>query len=181
MNKKSELLAISIEEVEDFGIITLKANILDTEIIKVVELATGVTVPQVGKISIGKKLSVGWMSTDEYAVILPGTLADGLVNKISNKMKKYHHLCINMSDSRRCFRLRGERWREVLSKGTPVNLHPAAFNIGSFRRTRICNVAVAFWSAKEDEAYLISMVSESDFVSTWLRTAGLKTGEIVYY
>ena len=86
-----------------------------------------------------------------------------------------------MSDSRRCFRLVGEGWREVLSKGTPANLDPEVLGVGGFRRTQIANVAIAVWVADPQEAYIFSMHSVGDFIFDWLKVANLKSGELKYY
>ena len=172
---------ISIEEVPDFGLVTLKANFVDAKICDLVAATTGTSFPKTGRISIGKKLSLGWMSIDEIAIILAGGEADKITKKIKSKLKSYHNLCVNVSDSRCCFKLQGHGWREVLSKGTPVNLNPAAFTVGSFRRTRIGNVAVAFWAAEKNLAYLFSMHSVGSFIFDWLQTANLKSGQLKYY
>ena len=105
MDNIGDQSVILIEEFKDFGLIIIKANFLDRRICDDLSAATGVEVPKAGKISFGKKLSVGWMSTDEYAIILQKSEANKICNRIKVKLKKYDHLCINMSDSRRCFRL----------------------------------------------------------------------------
>ena len=181
MPKLNDEAVVLIEEVEDFGLVTVKANFLDKKIREMLAKTLGIDLPKTGKIAFGKKLSVGWMSTDEYAIILKKMEADKIIRKLDTKMNKYHHLCVNMSDSRRCYRLRGNGWREVLSKGSPVNFHPLAFGPSSFRRTRVANLAAAIWAVTENEAYLFSMQSVSGFMSEWLRTANLKSGQIVYY
>ena len=181
MPKLNDESVILIEEVVDFGLVIVKANFLDLKIRNLLAATIEMEVPKTGKISTGKKLSVGWMSTDEYVIILKKKEADKITRKINVKMKKYHHLCVNMSDSRRCYRLRGKGWREVLSKGSPTNFHPSVFGPGSFRRTRIASVATAIWAADENEAYVISMRSVSEFMFEWLRSANLKSGQITYY
>ena len=181
MPKLNDESVILIEEVVDFGLVIVKANFLDLKIRNLLAATIEMEVPKTGKISTGKKLSVGWMSTDEYVIILKKKEADKITRKINVKMKMYHHLCVNMSDSRRCYRLRGTGWREVLSKGSPTNFHPSVFGPGSFRRTRIASVATAIWAADENEAYVISMRSVSEFMFEWLRSANLKSGQITYY
>ena len=181
MSERDDQAVVLIEEVRDFGLVTLKANFLDTKICDLVTATTGICFPKIGRISLGKKLSVGWMSIDEIAIILADSEADKITLKMKTKLKSYNNLCVNVSDSRCCFRLCGHGWREVLSKGTPVNLNPTSFTIGSFRRTRLGNVAVAIWAADVDEAYLFSMRSVGSFVSDWLCMANLKSGQLKYY
>ena len=172
---------VSIEEVFDFGMVSVKADFLDAKTRALLESVTGITSPNIGRISIGKKISVAWMSVDEYAIFLKNSEANKMSDKISSQMHNHHHLCVNMSDSRRCYRLLGNGWREVLSKGTPANLHPKVFGKGSFRRTRIANIAVGIWVHDNNEAYLFSMYSVGNFIFDWLNNANLRDGMFSYY
>jgi sarcosine oxidase subunit gamma len=181
MPKPEVELTVLVEEVTNFGMVSVKADLLDAKVREIIESISGVQCPQIGKISNGKKMSVGWMSTDEYAIFGQSSDSIKLVGRIESKLKKYDHLCLNMSDSRRCFHLKGSGWREVLSKGTPADLSPKAFGKGVLRRTRIANVAVAIWSFNETESFVISMTSVSDFMLEWLVNASLETGRISYF
>ena len=172
---------ISIEDVSDFGMVTIKANFSDVQIHNLIRIETGVETPKIGKISFGKKLSVAWMSVDELAIILRDREADKITKKFKQKLKNHHHLCVNMSDSRRCFRLLGKSWREILSKGSPSDLRPGVFGAGSFRRTRIVNLPVGIWAVNEAEAYIFTMHSVGSFLSNWLASANLKSGHLNYY
>ena len=181
MPKPEVELTIRIEELTNFGMVSVKADLLNARVREIIESISGTQCPQIGKISNGKKMSVGWMSTDEYAIFGESSDAIKLVGRIESKLKKYNHLCLNMSDSRRCFHLKGKGWREVLSKGTPSDLSPKAFCKGVFRRTRIANVAVAIWSINETEVFIISMTSVGDFLLEWLKNACLETGRISFF
>ena len=97
---------VSIEEVKNFGMVTVKGNLSDNKVREIIQSISGTQCPQIGKISDGKKMSVGWMSTDEYAIFGETSDAIKLVDRIGSKLKKYDHLCLNMSDSRRCFHLK---------------------------------------------------------------------------
>ena len=70
MPKLNDRAVVLIEEVQDFGLVTVKANFLDKKIREMFAKTIGIDLPKTGKISLGKKLSVGWMSTDEYAIFL---------------------------------------------------------------------------------------------------------------
>ena len=181
MNRLADEAVISIEEVSDFGFVIVKANFSDVKIRGLLHAVTGLDAPVTGKINTSKKMSVAWMSTDEYAIILKSSDVAKFTKKIKTKMKSNNHLCLDMSDSRRCFKLFGNGWREVLSKGTPVDLNPKEFIVGGFRRTRIANLAVAIWSVSDNEAYVLSMYSVGGFIFEWLKNANLKSGQLNYY
>ena len=67
---------VSIEEVFDFGMVSVKADFLDAKTRALLESVTGITSPNIGRISIGKKISVAWMSVDEYAIFLKNSEAN---------------------------------------------------------------------------------------------------------
>ena len=172
---------IIIEEVTNFGMVSVKADFKDPKVREIIQSISGIQCPEMGKISDGKKMNVGWMSTDEYAVFGESSDASKIVGKIESKLKNLDHLCLDMSDSRRCFRLSGNGWREGLSKGTPADLSPKVFGKNVLRRTRIANVAVAIWTFNETEAFIISMTSVGDFLLEWLNNAYLETGRMSYF
>ena len=181
MSKPQVETSVLIEEVANFGMVSVRVDLLDSKVREIIQSISGAQCPQRGKISDGKKMSVGWMSTDEYAIFSENSNVIKIVDKIESKLKKYDHLCLNMSDSRRCFHLKGKGWREVLSKGTPADLSPKAFGKGVLRRTRIANLAVAIWSFNDTEVFVVSMTSVGDFILEWLVNACLETGRISYF
>lgn len=166
------LQSVELNENYNFGMVTLKANFSDPSIATAIKLLTGIkNLPKPGKVSVGDKANLAWMSRDEYAVLLSPSYAEDFVEKATSKLKNNHFLCVNMSDSRQCFNLKGSSWREVLAKGSPADVSPDIFKIGDFRRTRIANVAVAFWLLTEDEVSVICMRSVGNFFCEWLKNA----------
>ena len=181
MCESADDLVISIEEVLDFGIVTVKANFSDTRICSLLEKTVGAKLPKTGKILIGKKISIAWMSPDEFAILVKYDDGDKISKKIAGKMKNFHHLCVNVSDSRQCFKMVGKGWREVLSKGAPIDLNPEVFGAGSFRRTRIANMAVSIWTTNPREAYIFCQRSVGNFLFNWLRNSNLKVDQLDFY
>jgi sarcosine oxidase subunit gamma len=76
-----------------------------------------------------------------------------------------------MSCARAAIDLVGPGWREVLAKGSPIDLAPGRFEPGDFRRTRLGQVAVAIWASEAETAHLVCFRSVAGFVFDWLRTA----------
>jgi sarcosine oxidase subunit gamma len=59
----------------------------------------------------------------------------------------------------------------VLASGAPVDLAPAAFGPGDLRRTRLGQVAAAFWIPEPEVFDLACFRSVADFVTDWLANA----------
>ena len=70
MLKSDNESVVLVEEVNDFGLIIVKANFSDSKIRDLLQTSTGLKLPKNGRISIGKNLSIGWMSNDEHAIII---------------------------------------------------------------------------------------------------------------
>lgn len=92
-----------------------------------------------------------------------------------------HHLSADVSDVRSLFRIEGRGAREVLAKGAPVDLAIDKFGPGDFRRTRLGQVAVAFWMTGDDAFSLVCFRSVEEFVGRWLQLAARPGSQVGYY
>ena len=87
---------------------------------------------------------------------------------------------IDVSDARALFRIDGPGAREVLAKGAPVDLSPAAFGPGDFRRTRLGQVACAFWTPDGTSFELVCFRSVAAYVFGLLENAAKPGSEVGY-
>ncbi len=94
-----------------------------------------------------------------------------------------HHLAENVSDARALIALSGPdaRVREVLAKLAPVDLHPAHFKPGDIRRTRLAQVAGAFWMAEAGQANVICFRSVAQYVFDLLSAAADPAASVDYF
>ena len=86
-----------------------------------------------------------------------------------------------MSDARASFRVSGPHAREVLGKLCPVDLAPAQFTPGMFRRTRMAQVPAALWLAEEDALQVICFRSQARYVFDLLCVAAQEGSEVGVY
>ena len=76
-----------------------------------------------------------------------------------------------MSDARACFTLAGAGAREVLGKVAPVDFAADQFVAGDFRRTRLAQVAGAFWLDAEGAFHIVCFRSVAEYVFNLLKTS----------
>jgi len=164
---------ISISQHEFVGMVTIRADLTDANNVKSIEDATGLKMPVSQRISGSSQNGIAWMSPDEVLVFC-ATPAK-LVDKLNLALTTYK-LVVDVSHSRAVFALAGNGSREVLAKGAPVDLSPEAFTVGDFRRTRLGQVAVAFWmeSQNPDKFGLVCLSSVQEFMLDWLVNASAK-------
>ncbi len=164
--------AVKVERFEGFGMITLRGDFAQGGIRQVVE-AQLAPIPNVRGVTVGQTGMLAWMSPDELLAVVPLADAERIAGQLEAGLAAFHALVINVSDARAVFRLTGAGAREVLAKGAPVDLSASAFGPGQIRRTRLGQVACAFWMSGEDQFDLICFSSVSAFVFDWLKTAAM--------
>lgn len=137
-----------ISDVGPLGMITLRAKAELAELSAAIKAATGCAAPQPRRIVHGKESrAAGWMSPDEYLLIMPYDKVGAALAGIESAMGAAHYLAVDVSDARAVFRIEGEHAGDVLRKLAPVDLDTLAQN--ELRRTRIAQVPAAFWAEGE--------------------------------
>lgn len=166
--------AVTLTDMGLAGMVTLRGDLSSDTLAKAVKSVTGLALPAQRGIKTGAKGGVAWMSPDELMLFTDYAQADAAVAKLDKALDGQHHLAVNVSDARAHFRLTGEGVREVIAKGSPANLAPEALPVGELRRTRLGQVAVAFWLTDETTLDLVCFRSVGEFVWDWLNTVNTK-------
>lgn len=132
----------AIREIGPLGMITLRAKGVKA-LDKAIKAVTGTKVPAQRRIEVNGDRACGWMSPDEYLLIVPyGEVRDALAS-LAMSLAEEHHLAVDVSDARAVFRVEGERAAEVLAKLAPVDFDK--LEPGELRRSRTAQVAAAMW------------------------------------
>lgn len=140
----------TIREIGPIGMITLRAKALKS-LDKAIKAAVGTKVPEKRRIEVNGERACGWMSPDEYLLILPYAEVSDALAALAKSLAKEHYLAVDVSDARAVFRIEGDRAADVLRKLSPVdfdNLAP-----GELRRSRAAQVAAAIW--QEDQGFTL--------------------------
>ncbi len=164
--------AVAVSRRADVGMVTLRGDLGSAALRDAVRDCVGCAVPEVRRIVFGEAgAAAAWMSPDE--LLLMGSRADApqWPAKLDAAFGDTHHLAVDVSDARAVFRIAGAHARDVLAKGAPVDLSAAAFGPGDFRRTRLGQVACAFWMPEATTFDLVCFRSVADFVARWLENA----------
>ena len=176
LNGASSNGAVRITEAGLRGMITLRGDLKSAALKDAVKSVVGLTPPAERKIKSGKGGGVAWMSSDELLLLVDYEKADATVAKLSKALKAEHHMAVNVSDARAVFMIEGQGAREVLAKGAPVDLSHDAFGKGEIRRSRIGQLAAAFWMTDDETFELVCFRSVGAFMFDWLTTAAQEGG-----
>ncbi|MEM9013191.1 MAG: sarcosine oxidase subunit gamma family protein [Pseudomonadota bacterium] len=164
---------VQISRIEGRGMLTLRGDLADGTFASAVSSAVGLALPGQRGVVVEGERQLAWMSPDELMLMLPaGELAE-VEAALAKALRRQHHLLADVSDARATFAITGAGAREVLAKGAPVDLAPGIFAPGEIRRTRLGQVAAAFWMTAEapERFELVVFRSVAGFVEDWLQTA----------
>lgn len=160
------------------GMITLRGDLASKPLRAAVKAAVGVDVPAQRQVTLQDGSGAAWMSPDELLLMCPHGDAAAVVEQIGAALAGEHHMVVNVSDARALFAVNGPHAREVLAKLSPADLSPDAFQPGEIRRTRMAQVAAAFWMEEDGSLRVICFRSVAEYVFGLLK-AGAQPGSAV--
>ena len=165
----------SVREIGPLGMISLRAKAGTKGLDKAVKAAVGTAVPAVRRMEWAKDRGCGWMSPDEFLLILPYSEVGTAMAAIGKALGAEHHLAADVSDARAVFRVEGAKAAQVLAKLCPADLE--RMEPGELRRTRVAQVAGAFW-ADEAGYTLVSFRSVAGYVMGLLTHSAMPGSEL---
>ncbi|MGI9389435.1 MAG: sarcosine oxidase subunit gamma [Boseongicola sp.] len=165
------------------GMITVRGDLADPAIISAIKDAVGADVPAIRQSTKVKNDRLLWMSSDELMLVCPYEEAESRVQVLRAALKKHHHLIAIVSDARAQFTLSGNgaAIREVLAKLSPADLRASALPVDEVRRTRIAQVAAAFWFESDNQAQLVCFRSVAMYVFDLLKASSASGSAVEYF
>ncbi len=172
---------VRVEDAGLHGMITLRGDLSSAKLKKAVKAAVGADVPAQRMIASAGEKSVAWMSPDELLLLVPYSEVGDILSGLETALAGEHFLAVNVSDARAVFALRGGQVRDVLAKLAPVDMAHDAFKPGDFRRTRLAQIAGAFWMPDNETIMIVCFRSVAEYAFNLLKTAALSGGEVGYH
>ena len=172
---------VSVREIGLQGMVTLRGDLDEARILAGAKKVVGVEVPSVGHANVKGEKGLAWMSPDELLVMVPYGEASATVIALEQALKGQHFLAVNVSDARAVYEVSGAAVREVIAKLCPVDMAPEAVGPGRFRRTRMAQVAAAFWMLDDETVRIICFRSVADYVFGLLKDAAEPGSEVGFF
>lgn len=177
----SDIGIARITEVPLQGMISVRGNMASPSLKNAATGIAGTDLPGARKASVEGARGILWMSPDELLVLCHYDDVPSAIDKMTATHGAEHALLVNVSDARASFRIGGPRAREVMAKLCPVDFSPDAFGQGTFRRTRMAQVAAAVWMSGEEEFQVICFRSVARYVFDLLCVAAQEGSEVGYF
>ncbi|MBS1303547.1 sarcosine oxidase subunit gamma family protein [Loktanella sp. SALINAS62] len=162
------------------GMITLRGDLSHGKLGSTLKQITGQKMPGRNAVTLGADTGLAWMSPDELLVMVPYAGVRDALDKIAKTMAGQHHLAVDVSDARSVMLVEGPFAREVIAKLAPVDLHPDVWQPGTIIRSRLGQVAAAFWLRDPQTVEVICFRSVADYAFDLL-AASAKAGPVGHF
>jgi sarcosine oxidase subunit gamma len=122
-----------------------------------------------------------WLGPDQWLLTCPAGETASLQSALREALAGVHGAVTDVSDAHVALRVAGPSARDVLAKGTPLDLHPRAFAPGSCPRSLLAKAAVLIHLVDNDRDRgpgfdLYVARSFAHYLWMWLEDAGREYG-----
>lgn len=176
--------AVQIEEVTGRGMIDLRGNPDDPSFMAAAQKAIGLELPTEPRTSATKgKVSVLWLSIDQWLITMPIDSCDKMLASLQKETGTLFALACDVSDARAIIRLEGKGVREVLIKGTSVDLTKPEFVKGVVRRMTFAEIAAMchIVGTSPDVIDLYVFRSYADYTWEWLEATATEASKVTIW
>lgn len=126
------------------------------------------------------KVSVRWVSPDEWLIIMAGEKTFELETRFFEKLMGHYSL-VNISGGTTIFDVSGRHVVDMLKKSTPVDLHASEFPVGKVVSTVFAKSGAMICRVAEDQFELVVRRSFADYLWLWIQDASREYGLVVHH
>jgi sarcosine oxidase, subunit gamma len=170
---------VSLREMSERGMIDLRGLASDRKFMAAAKKVLGVDLPKVPRTSASwGDTTILWLSIDQWLVLCPRAKADALHAELVASLNGVHSLAVDVSDMRAIIRLEGERVREVVMKGTSVDLMDGTYGAGTVRRMKFAEIAALLHMVEDSIIDIYVFRSYAEYAFAFLTKAARKGSEV---
>lgn len=127
-----------------------------------------------------KDATLLWLGPDEWLAVMAADDDRSVRARLGETLSDMHHAIVDVSDSRAVIGLQGGNARDVLMKGTNVDLHPRVFGSDNCIQARLGRCHMLLHQLDDEPAYDIYIHrSFAIYAWTWLCDAAREYGVAV--
>ena len=162
-------VSIDLREITDRGMIDLRGSASDKKFRAAVKKVLGLDLPKTPRSSVSwGDVKVLWLSIDQWLILCSRAKANELTAALVAELGSVHSLAVNVSDMRAVLRLEGEGVREVLLKGSSLDLLSDDYGPGTVRRMRFAEIAALLHVVENDVFDVYVFRSYADYAWEFL-------------
>jgi methylglutamate dehydrogenase subunit D len=166
-----------IEERTDLALATIMARRGETQNLKRAVASTfGLALPDGPHVVTRDGVSFAGIGVGRWLAAAEGPTAVDFVSRLRENLRALASIA-DQSDGRVVLHLSGERVREVLAKGIPLDLHPRNFRTGAIASTLISHIGVQIQQLDDRPVFqLIAFRSFAGSLLSWLTKSAAQFG-----
>jgi sarcosine oxidase, subunit gamma len=135
-------LGIGLREITERGMIDVRGSVTDKKFMAAAKKVLGLDLPKAPRTSASwGDVKALWLSIDQWLILCAKSKVDEFVGALRSELALVHSLVVDVSDMRAILRLEGEGVREVLLKGSSLDLLGDDYPAGTVRRMRFAEIA----------------------------------------
>lgn len=170
---------VVMREITERGMIDLRGSASDKKFLAAAKSALGLDLPKQPRTSaVWGDVRVFWLSPDQWLVTCPRGRAQELADELATALAGVHSLAVNVSDMRAIIRVEGEGVREVVMKGTAIDLTHGDYPPGLVRRMRFAEIAALLHVVEDTVIDIYVFRSYAQYTWDFLRKAARKGSEV---
>ena len=150
----------------------------DKKSLNIIQRNVGIKLPSVQKAIEKNKLTLCWISNDEYLLLNEKKENEGLLNQFQKQMNLTTGVAENTTDLRSWFLIRGNRSLDILRKGVPLDLGKLEIAERNFFRTRLGEIQINILIKSLDEILVSVLRSHKDYMIDWFEVCAKRGTEI---
>jgi sarcosine oxidase subunit gamma len=154
------------------GLIRLQVFSRKADAVVLASERLGMSLPNAGKIATRQQEQWFWSAPGEWLIAVPEDAEMEVVNSLRAKLDGLFAVLSVITDSQVVLELSGQCLREVLARGSTVDLHPSRFGEGQCLNTRFAAVSVMLaCPGAADPILLFADRTVATYLNRWLRAA----------
>jgi methylglutamate dehydrogenase subunit D len=181
--KSASRSLVSLDVLDDMSVVWIAARKGQTvELIRRISELHGVTLPSNPRL-VKSRSGFDFIGAgpDQWLAIAPATAAGlDLAHVLAGQLQGLASVA-DQTDARTLVRVSGEKARDTLAKGLPIDLHPRVFPEGAVAITHADHIGVIVWRPDESDAFVLACSrSYSDSFWRWLTESAAEHGLAVF-
>jgi methylglutamate dehydrogenase subunit D len=169
--------SIVITELTGLGLATVACRKGQASaLIAAVRKAYDVDLPASSRVAQGAAVSFIGYGPEQWLAVSEALAKEALAGELAAKLQGLASVS-DQSGGRTVLRMGGNRARDVLAKGLPIDLDPRAFPLGSAATSAISHIGVQLWQADDTRSYDLAIFrSLSESFWRWLTASAAEFG-----
>lgn len=164
--------ALTLYEKPFHGMVSLRLDLRDQEARSAVETALRAALPAANRTIACSEGNILWLGPDEFLIVTEPGGETAVVAALSPALQGRRAAIIDISDSRTTIALSGRRARDLLAKGSGLDLHPRSFTPGQCAQSFLAKVKIALHQLDDAPSYhIIVERSVAEYLFLWLADA----------